>query len=74
MEGVELVTLVFEPADEGGYSAYVAEVPGANSQGETIDEAKQMVLEALHELLEYRRVKAHRHSGKGTVYEQVVLA
>jgi predicted RNase H-like HicB family nuclease len=74
MEGMELVTLVFEPAEEGGYSAYVAEVPGANSQGETLDEAKQMVLEALHELLEYRREKARRHPGNGIVYEQVALA
>ena len=68
------VTLVFEPAEEGGYSAYVAEVPGANSQGETLDEAKQMVLGALHELLEYRREKAHLKATSSTVYEQVVLA
>ncbi len=55
---MDCVTLVFEPAKEGGYSAYVAEVPGANSQGETPEEAKQLVLEALHELLDYRRDKA----------------
>lgn len=74
MKVMEQVTLVFEPAEEGGYSAYVAEVPGANSQGETIAEAKEMVLEALHELLEYRREKAHKNALGGTVYEQVVLA
>ncbi len=71
---MECVTLVFEPAEEGGFSAYVAEVPGANSQGESIEEAKRMVLEALHELLEYRREKAHRTAIGGTVYEQVALA
>jgi predicted RNase H-like HicB family nuclease len=43
---MERVTLVFEPAEEGGYSAYVAEVPGVNSQGETLEEAKRLVLEA----------------------------
>ena len=68
------VTLVFEPAEEGGYSAYVAEVPGANSQGETIDEAREMVLEALRDLLAYRREKARRHSVGGVVYEQVDIA
>ena len=47
--------LVFEPEEEGGYSAYLAEVPGANSQGETLDEAREMVFEALHDLLDYRR-------------------
>ena len=70
---MECLTLVLEPAEEGGYSAYIAEVPGANSQGETQEEAKQMVLEALHELLEYRREKAHRKAIIGTVYEQLAL-
>lgn len=67
------MTLVFEPAEEGGFSAYVAEIPGANSQGETLEEAKRMVLGALHELLEYRREKAHRKATGGTVYEQIFL-
>ena len=71
---MERVTLVFEPAEEGGYTAYVAEVPGVNSQGETLAEAKRMVLEALHEMLEYRREKARRSAPKGTVYEQIALA
>ena len=71
---MERVTLVFEPAEEGGYSAYVAEVPGVNSQGATLEEAREMVLEALHELLAYRREKAQSQSAKGTVVEQVNLA
>ncbi len=66
------VTLVFEPAEGGGYSAYVAEVPGANSQGETIEEAREMVLEALHELLDYRREKAK--AKKDVIRELVALA
>jgi predicted RNase H-like HicB family nuclease len=52
------VTLVFEEEPEGGYSVYVAEVPGVNSQGETLEEAREMVLEALEEMLEYRRERA----------------
>lgn len=55
IEAMEKLTLVFEPAEKGGYCAYVAEVPGLNSQGETIEEAREMVLEALPEMLEYRR-------------------
>lgn len=66
------VTLVFEPAEEGGYSAYVAEVPGVNSQGETIEEARTMVLEALHELLAYRRDKARAKAS--AVFEKVSFA
>ncbi len=71
---MEKVTLVFEPAEEGGYTAYVAEVPGVNSQGETIEEAREMVLEALHELVAYRRQKAQERAGAGVVYEDVPLA
>ena len=69
---MEKVTLVFEPAEEGGFSAYVAEVPGANSQGDTIEEAREMVLEALHDLLIYRREKARAKTS--AVFEQVALA
>lgn len=69
---MERITLVFEPAEEGGFSAYVAEIPGANSQGATMDEAREMVLECLHELLAYRREKAL--ALEQVVTEQVVLA
>ena len=69
---MEKVTLVFEAAEEGGFSAYVAEVPGANSQGETIEEAREMVLEALHDLLAYRREKAR--AKPSAVFELVALA
>jgi hypothetical protein len=34
------LTAVFEPAKEGGYTCFVEEIPGAISQGETIQEAK----------------------------------
>lgn len=43
------LTIVFEPAEEGGYTAFIPEVPGAVSEGETIEEARAMVLDALHE-------------------------
>jgi predicted RNase H-like HicB family nuclease len=40
-------TIVFEPAEEGGFTAYIPEVPGAISEGETVEEARDMVLDAL---------------------------
>jgi len=40
----------------------VAEVSGVNSQGETLEEAKPLVLEALHELLDYRSEKVRRNA------------
>ena len=53
------LTAVFQEAEEGGYVAFVEELPGANTQGETIEEARenlkevvQMVLAANREIAE----------------------
>ncbi|MCZ7578388.1 MAG: type II toxin-antitoxin system HicB family antitoxin [Dehalococcoidia bacterium] len=35
-------TAIVEPADEGGFWAYCPEVPGANGQGETVQEALEV--------------------------------
>ncbi|HDI79093.1 MAG TPA: type II toxin-antitoxin system HicB family antitoxin, partial [Desulfobacteraceae bacterium] len=39
-------TAIIEPAPEGGYWAICPEVPGANGQGETIEEAKNSLQKA----------------------------
>ena len=49
-------TAIIEPAPEGGYWAICPEVPGANGQGETIEEAKNNLREAI-ELILYDRVQ-----------------
>lgn len=67
----EEFTIVYEPAPEGGFAAYIAEVPGAISQGETMEEAREMVLEALHELLAFRRDEARRNAAAGAEFESV---
>lgn len=48
------LTIIIEPNDGGGFTAYVPEVPGAVSEGETPEQAKEMVLDALRELTAYR--------------------
>jgi predicted RNase H-like HicB family nuclease len=48
-------TAIFEEAEEGGYIAYVAELPGANTQGETLDEARENLREAVEMVLEGNR-------------------
>lgn len=40
-------TVVFEPADEGGYAASVPALPGCFSQGETFEEAVRMIKDAI---------------------------
>lgn len=49
------LTAVFEPAPEGGYTCFVQEVPAAISQGETVEEARENLLDALKLVLECQR-------------------
>jgi predicted RNase H-like HicB family nuclease len=51
-------TAVYEevPADQGGgYMAYVEEVPGAITQGETLEETRENLKDALQLVLETSR-------------------
>ena len=45
---------IIEKAPEGGYWAICPEVPGANGQGETVDEAKESLRAAIRLVLEVR--------------------
>jgi len=40
-------TAIIEKAPEGGYWAICPEIPGANGQGDTIEEAKANLKEAI---------------------------
>lgn len=59
------LTAIFEEAEEGGYIAYIAELPGANTQGETLDETRENLLEAVAMILEANREEAERRLAKG---------
>jgi predicted RNase H-like HicB family nuclease len=48
-------TAVFQEAEEGGYIAFVEELPGANTQGETLDEARENLHEAVELILDANR-------------------
>ena len=48
-------TAIYEKAAEGGYIGYVTELPGANTQGETLDETRENLKEAVELLLECYR-------------------
>ncbi len=49
------LTAVFEPAKEGGYTCFVEELPAAISQGDTLEEAKSNLADALALVLQYQR-------------------
>jgi antitoxin HicB len=45
-------TVLFEPAEEGGYVATCPAMPGLVTEGDTLDEARQMVRDAIRGYLE----------------------
>jgi predicted RNase H-like HicB family nuclease len=47
-------TAIIEPAPEGGFWAICPEVPGANGQGETLEETKESLRQAIEMILEDR--------------------
>ena len=46
------LTVILEPSDEGGFTAYVPALPGCISEGETTDEALANIREAIELYLE----------------------
>jgi predicted RNase H-like HicB family nuclease len=52
------LTAVFEPAEEGGYVCWLEEMPGVQSQGESLEEAKTNLVDALKVSLEYLHERA----------------
>jgi predicted RNase H-like HicB family nuclease len=67
-------TAIYEEAEEGGYIGYIAELPGANTQGETLEEARENLLETMELILEANREKAERQltSGAKIVREKLI--
>jgi len=47
-----LYTAVFEPAEEGGYVVTVPALPGLVTEGDTLEEARAMVKDAIRGYLE----------------------
>jgi predicted RNase H-like HicB family nuclease len=66
-------TAVFEPAPEGGYTAFVEELPGAISQGETLEEARENLKEAIDLILECNRDLANRDVDVTRVIRELIV-
>ena len=48
-------TVIFEPAEEGGFVVHVPALPGCHTQGETLDEAYKMAQDAISVYIETLR-------------------
>ena len=72
---VELqLTAVFKKVPEG-YIAFVEELPGANTQGTTLDEARENLREAVELVLSANREFAREDAGGDDVIrEQIRIA
>ena len=68
------LTAVFIPAPEGGYTALLEEIPGVISEGETIDEARENLADALRMILECNRELARKQEPAQSVREPFELA
>ena len=66
-------TAIIEPAPEGGHWAICPEVPGANGQGETVDETKQSLGEAIELILEDRRSDILRGLPEDAIRETILV-
>jgi predicted RNase H-like HicB family nuclease len=67
-------TAIVEPAPEGGYWAVCPEVPGANGQGETVEEAIDSLGQAISLLFEYRRTDVLRGLPKDAIQATVSVS
>ena len=67
-------TAVFEQHGDW-WIGYVEELPGANTQGQTLDEARANLREAVQLVLEANRELARREAaGRDVVREELVLS
>ena len=68
------LTAVFREAPEGGYVAFVEELPGANTQGETLEEARINLREAVELVLDANRTLSEQELVGQTVIRERLSA
>ena len=67
------LTAIIEKAPEGGYWAICPEVPGANGQGESVEEAKESLKEAVALILEDRLADIKRGLPDDVIQETIAI-
>jgi predicted RNase H-like HicB family nuclease len=66
-------TAIIEAAPEGGFWAICPEVPGANGQGETIEETKDSLRQAIELILEDRKADILRGLPDEAIQDTVMI-
>ena len=67
------LTAIIEAAPEGGFWAICPEVPGANGQGETIEETKANLRDAIELIFEDRKADVLRGLPDDAIQDKVML-
>ena len=67
------LTAIIEAAAEGGYWAICPEIPGANGQGETIEEAKESLKNAIQLIFEDSLVGIRRGLPKEAIEDRILI-
>jgi predicted RNase H-like HicB family nuclease len=71
---MEKFTAVYE-RDGDWWIGFVEELPGANTQGRTLEEARENLVEAVHLILEANREIARRGTeGRDVIREEIFVA
>lgn len=65
------LTAIYHKVQEG-YIAFVEELPGANSQGATLDEARENLREAVEMVIDANRTISGRELGGATVIREPI--
>jgi len=66
-------TAIIEAAPEGGFWAICPEAPGANGQGDTIEEAKDNLRQAIELIFEDRKADILRGLPDDAIQEMVLV-
>jgi len=66
-------TAIIEIAPEGGYWAICPEVTGANGQGETIEEAKNSLRQAIELILVDRKADTLRGLPEDAIQDKILI-
>lgn len=66
-------TVVYQKIEDGWYMATVPELPGAVTQAPTVEEARQMIREAVELLLLSYRENARKDAPGNAIWETISL-
>ena len=66
-------TAIIEKSPEGGYWALCPEISGANGQGETVDETRESLKEAIKLILEDKLEDFSRGSADDAIIEIIAI-